>query len=133
MSCYELQVGVTCHEPQVGVTCLELQVDHSCLCLVILLLFLCSSFIGDCSLPKACATFVQEYGEAIINKNLFHNFLLHVVNLFDFGLVRPDTVTRTMMQLYWLQHRLATQPMVKSDTKLQVSGTTEPLICSDSS
>ena len=66
------------------------------------------SYIGDCSLPKACAMFVQEYGETIVSRNLFHNFLLHVVNLYDFGLVRHDTVTRTMMQLYWLQNRLAT-------------------------
>ena len=63
--------------------------------------------------------FVQEYGEAIVTKNLFHNFLLHVVNLYDFGLVRHDTVTRTMMQLYWLQNRLATQPTGKSDGELQ--------------
>jgi len=93
------------------------------------------SFIGDCSLPKACATFVQEYGETIIHKNLFHNFLLHITNLFDFGLVRPDTVTRTMMQLYWLQHRLATetQPLGKSDAIPQVNGFSESSACSDSS
>ena len=77
--------------------------------------------------------FVQEYGEVIVTKNLFHNFLLHVVNLFDFGLVRHDTVTRTMMQLYWLQHRLATPPTGKSDGELQENVVVRRAACSNSS
>lgn len=28
------------------------------------------------------------------------NFLIHLVNMFDFGLIAPDIVQRTMWQLY---------------------------------
>lgn len=61
----------------------------SCLC----------SFIADCQIPEACYTFVNEHGEAMVKKNLAKNFLIHMVNLFDFSLIRPDVVHKTMRML----------------------------------
>ena len=37
---------------------------------------------------------------------MWKNFLLHVVNLFDFSLLRPDIVQRTLWQLYMLKEDL---------------------------
>ena len=44
-------------------------------------------------------TFMEEHGEAIVKKNLCRNFMLHMVNLFDFSLIGPDIVQRTMSVL----------------------------------
>lgn len=56
--------------------------------------------------PQACITFVDEHGEEIIEKNLRRNFLLHLVNLFDFGLIRPDVLQRTYARLENLRHEI---------------------------
>ena len=37
---------------------------------------------------------------------MWKNFLLHVVNLFDFSLLQPDIVQRTLWQLYMLKEDL---------------------------
>lgn len=57
------------------------------------------NFIADCQIPEACYTFVNEHGEAMVKKNLAKNFLIHMVNLFDFSLIRPDVVHKTMRML----------------------------------
>lgn len=57
------------------------------------------NFIADCQIPEACYTFVSEHGEAMVKKNLAKNFLIHMVNLFDFSLIRPDVVHKTMRML----------------------------------
>lgn len=58
-----------------------------------------NNYIADCQIPIACMTFMEEHGEAIIKKNLSRNFMLHMVNLFDFSLIGPDVVQRTMSVL----------------------------------
>ncbi|BFZ02950.1 hypothetical protein BsWGS_05989 [Bradybaena similaris] len=63
-------------------------------------------YIGDCMVPHACMTFVDEHGAEIIQKHLRRNFLLHLVNLFDFGLIRPDVVQRTYARLENLRHEI---------------------------
>lgn len=35
----------------------------------------------------------------MVKKNLVKNFLIHMVNLFDFSLIRPDVVHKTMRML----------------------------------
>nr|XP_022315324.1 polycomb protein suz12-like isoform X2 [Crassostrea virginica] len=57
------------------------------------------NFIADCQIPEACYSFVREHGVQMIKKNLFRNFLSHMVNLFDFSLIRPDVVHKTMQML----------------------------------
>lgn len=57
------------------------------------------SFIADCQIPEACYSFVREHGVQMIKKNLSRNFLSHMVNLFDFSLIRPDVVHKTMQML----------------------------------
>jgi len=56
-------------------------------------------YIGDCMVPQACHTFVEEKGRRVIEKNLSRNFLLHLINLNDFGLIRPEIVHKTFASL----------------------------------
>ena len=67
--------------------------------------FFCS-YIGDCQMPQACHSFVEEYGILIVQQNLVRNFILHLVNLYDFGLIKPEVLYRNMMLLYKLRERL---------------------------
>ncbi|KAK7506587.1 hypothetical protein BaRGS_00002062 [Batillaria attramentaria] len=56
-------------------------------------------YIADCQIPKACFTFVEEHGREILEKHLSRNFLVHLVNLFDFSLIRPEVVQRAYAML----------------------------------
>ncbi|XP_059143251.1 polycomb protein suz12-B-like isoform X2 [Physella acuta] len=69
-------------------------------------------YIGDCMVPRASFTFVEEHGAEIIKKNLCRNFLLHLVNLFDFSLIRPDVVQRAYAMLENLRHQINSQNKV---------------------
>src|SRR6218665_531850 len=66
-----------------------------------------SSYISDCQIPNACSTFVEEYGAEVIHRNLRRNFLLHLVNLSDFGLLRPSVMHRTAVKFFQLCKKLA--------------------------
>ena len=63
------------------------------------------SYIGDCRLPAACEAFVRERGVEIVQRKLGRNFLLHLVNLSDFGLIRPEIVYRTAVQFLHLRRQ----------------------------
>ena len=62
--------------------------------------------MGDCQMNKACQTFVEIYGERLIRDSLGRNFTAHLCNLYDFGLIKPETVHRTIMLLYKLRDQL---------------------------
>ncbi|ELU03450.1 hypothetical protein CAPTEDRAFT_227135 [Capitella teleta] len=68
------------------------------------------NYVGDYQLPIACHTFVEEYGPKIIQKGLFQNFVLHLTNLYDFGLIRPDLIQRTIAEFIDLQNSLSGSP-----------------------
>lgn len=65
------------------------------------------NYISDYQIPKACSTFIDEYGTEMFRRNLRRNFLLHLVNLCDFGLLRPSTLHRTMAKFFQLCNRLS--------------------------
>lgn len=64
------------------------------------------AYISDCQIPAACSTFVEEQGRTIMERHLEKNFLVHLVNMFDFSLLSPDNVQRTMWQLYTMKEDL---------------------------
>ncbi|XP_041362873.1 polycomb protein suz12-like [Gigantopelta aegis] len=64
------------------------------------------NLIGDVQIPVACSTFVELHGREIIEKNLCRNFILHMVNLFDFSLIRPEVVQRTIGQIECLKEEM---------------------------
>jgi hypothetical protein len=57
-------------------------------------------------MATACETFVSESGATIVSKNLGCNLILHLVNLSDFGLIRPEVVYRTAIQFFRLRRQL---------------------------
>lgn len=56
-------------------------------------------YVGDCQLPLACEMFLDANGHEIIRKNIYRNFILHMCSLFDYGLVSPETVYKTVQKL----------------------------------
>ncbi|XP_076328855.1 polycomb protein Su(z)12 isoform X2 [Tachypleus tridentatus] len=56
-------------------------------------------FVGDCQISLACSMFVELHGHEVLRRNLYSNFLLHLANLFDFGLISASVVYRTITQL----------------------------------
>lgn len=70
------------------------------------------NYIGDCQLSRALQAFVEEYGPEVIKKNLCRNLLLHLVNLYDFSLIKSDLVFRTMVQLHRLRDQIENDGLV---------------------
>lgn len=48
--------------------------------------------VGDLQMVDACDTFIDRFGRELVQKNLYRNFLLHLTNLFDYGLITRSTV-----------------------------------------
>ncbi|QQP52181.1 Putative Polycomb protein suz12, partial [Caligus rogercresseyi] len=47
-------------------------------------------YVGDIQMGTALSDFIQENTESLVSKSLYRNFLLHVSNLFDFGVISPS-------------------------------------------
>ncbi|UYV77044.1 SUZ12 [Cordylochernes scorpioides] len=62
-----------------------------------------NGFVGDCQAPLACSLFVQAHGREILARNLYMNFLLHLANLFDFGIISTSTLYSTVLSLQMLK------------------------------
>lgn len=58
-----------------------------------------NGYVGDCQLALACDMFLDSKGREIIQKNLYRNFILHMCSLFDYGLVSPETLYKTIQKL----------------------------------
>lgn len=54
-------------------------------------------YVGDCQIPAACEKFVDQYWQEIFNRGLYKNFILHLNNLFDFGIL-PATHMRSVIK-----------------------------------
>lgn len=62
------------------------------------------NYVGDVQMADACNHFIYRYGRELIHKNLYRNFLLHLTNLYDFGLITCGTVHEMATKLQQL-HR----------------------------
>jgi len=51
-----------------------------------------SNFVGDCQIPKAIEIFIESYGIMIMERKLYKNFVLHLINLNDFHVITPKNV-----------------------------------------
>ncbi|KAH6942430.1 hypothetical protein HPB50_005493 [Hyalomma asiaticum] len=56
-------------------------------------------FVGDCQIALACNTFVEQKGQELIQRNLYRNFVLHMCNLLDYGLISASVVYTTVRKL----------------------------------
>lgn len=81
------------------------------------------NYITDAHIPLACLQFVQERGEEILENNLKNNLALHLVNLYDFSLIHPTVIVRSMAELDKIEKQMASGG-VGEDTTGQVTITT---------
>ncbi|KAK9885895.1 hypothetical protein WA026_013769 [Henosepilachna vigintioctopunctata] len=56
-------------------------------------------FVGNCQIPLACQMFVQQKGKELLLRNLYKNFVVHMSNLFDFGLLSAVCLYTTIQKL----------------------------------
>lgn len=56
-------------------------------------------FVGNCQIPLACQMFVQQKGKELLLRNLYKNFVVHMSNLFDFGLLSAVCMYTTIQKL----------------------------------
>lgn len=55
-------------------------------------------YVGDIQIPLACDMFLDERGQELLKKNLYKNFVLHLCNLFDYGLLSADVLYKTIQK-----------------------------------
>jgi len=53
----------------------------------------------------ACKLFVEERGRVLQDKKLFNNFLLHVQNLYDYGLIDGVQMRDVMVLMRGLENQ----------------------------
>lgn len=56
-------------------------------------------YVGDCQIPIALDMFIDCRGRELLRKNLYRNFVLHMSSMFDFGLVSPEVMQKTIRKL----------------------------------
>ncbi|XP_023328013.1 polycomb protein suz12-B [Eurytemora carolleeae] len=56
------------------------------------------TFVGDVQMPQALKIFIDERAQSIVQKGLFRNFMLHLVNLFEFGVIGSAHVFTVMVK-----------------------------------
>lgn len=58
-----------------------------------------NGYVGDIQIPLACEMFLDLHGKELLQKNLYKNFLLHLCNFFDYGLISPENLYKTIQKL----------------------------------
>ncbi len=53
----------------------------------------------------ALQMFLDAHGQELLRRNLYRNFILHLSNLYDFGIIAPATVLRTISSLQLILQR----------------------------
>lgn len=53
----------------------------------------------------ALQMFLDAHGQELLQRNLYRNFILHLSNLYDFGIIAPATVLRTISSLQLILQR----------------------------
>ena len=63
----------------------------------------------------ALKTFIEEKGKELLDKNLYRNFVLHVCNLKNVGILRPADVYNAIIRIQKFisdqKHEFATWPL----------------------
>lgn len=60
------------------------------------------NLVGDCQIQSACESFIQKYTHLILKLNLKKNFLLHLANLYDYGLLKQSVMLQ-LIDLFYLK------------------------------
>ncbi len=59
-----------------------------------------NTFISDTQIYHACETFLNANAQYIVDNNLCRNFILHLANLYDYGLLKPMNIVKLCDFLY---------------------------------
>lgn len=76
---------------------------HAILCFSSSASFLPYRVIADKQIPVACLMFGQQKRELLHEKGLVPNFMSHMVNLFEFGLLTPAVLKKGMQVVLGLE------------------------------
>jgi len=57
------------------------------------------TYVGDCQIPQALKMFIDERAHMVIQKGLYRNFILHLVNLYEFGVIGPSHIFTAIARL----------------------------------
>ena len=58
------------------------------------------NFVADSQVYSACELFISEQTPNLVKLNLFNNFLLHLANLHDYGLLKPQEILNLVDMLH---------------------------------
>jgi len=58
-----------------------------------------SNFVGDIQIPKAIELFIENHGRMIMERKLYKNFLLHLINLHDHMILSPKHMLEATTKL----------------------------------
>ena len=56
-----------------------------------------NKILADFEVHQRCIDFAKAKGAEILKKGLRENFLLHLINMWDFALIRSDTMVECML------------------------------------
>ena len=74
------------------------------------------NFIADSQVYYACELFIKEQTHNLIHLNLFNNFLLHLANLFDYGLLKPHQIIKLTDILHERKQELINLKEIPAET-----------------
>lgn len=57
------------------------------------------NYLAEKQIPSACYAFIEAYGAEIIEKNLYRNFVLHLSNFVDYGLIPGDSFYKLVQKM----------------------------------
>lgn len=60
------------------------------------------TIIAKKKVPWLCAMFVEKYTQTLLDENLTHQLLLHLMNFVDFGMINEDHLQKIMQRHYFL-------------------------------
>lgn len=60
------------------------------------------AFVSDSQIPAAVVAFIKMHGETIIGNNLYRNCIIHLSNLFDYGLISAKDHFKAVKKLHEL-------------------------------
>ena len=70
------------------------------------------SFVGDCQMSLALKMFIEEKGQELLEKKLYRNFVLHLCNMFEFGVLGPGHVFSAITRLQQFIKECGLTPML---------------------
>jgi len=81
-----------------------------------------NNFIADSQVYKACESFINYFGNKLKELSLINNFFLHLANLYDYDLLKPEQIVNLC------DHLAQTTQNTFKNTQISLNGLkTEPM------